>query len=97
VASYPPDYLTDPPSIDRLLETVERYEEDLTDGTRIRGQLHAIIQVGEAIPVAAERLRNSPTDPLMRQIEETLRGMLDTLATESPEWTDERATCDKHS
>ncbi len=97
VASYPPDYLSDPPSIDRLLETVERYEEDLTDRTRVRGKLHAIIEVGEAIPVAAERLRNSPTDPLMRQIEETLGGMLDTLARESPAWTEEGATCAMHS
>ena len=87
VASYPPDYLTSSPSVDRLLETVERYEEDLTDKVTVHGNLHAIIEVGEAIEVSPERDRNVETDPLMEQIETDLQSMLDVLAIESPIWT----------
>jgi hypothetical protein len=87
VASYPPDYITDQPSVDRLLETVERYEEDLTDQVTPHPPLHAIIDVGEAIEVSPKRDRNAESDPLMDQLATTLQGMLDELAKESPIWT----------
>jgi hypothetical protein len=86
VYSYPPDYLTQNPSVDRLLETVERYEEDLTDRVRVHGNLHAVIDVGEAIEVEARRDRHALVDPLMTQIEQTLQRMLDHLARESRTW-----------
>ena len=89
VASYPPDYLTSHPSVDRLLETVERYEEDLTDQVTVHGNLHAIIEVGEAIEVNPKRDRHVETDPLMEQIETELQSMLDALATESPIWEED--------
>jgi hypothetical protein len=83
VASYPSDYLKRP-SVDRLLETLERYEEDLTDKARVHGSLHAIIQVGEAIEVSPQRDRHAEVDPLMARIEFELQSMLDQLAEESP-------------
>ncbi|MEO8495379.1 MAG: 1-acyl-sn-glycerol-3-phosphate acyltransferase [Planctomycetota bacterium] len=83
VASYPSDYLRRP-SVDRLLETLERYEEDLTDKARVHGSLHAIIQVGEAIDVSPQRDRHAEVDPLMARIEHDLQAMLDQLAEESP-------------
>ncbi len=86
VASYPPDYLTTHPSADRLLETVERYEEDLTDVVRIHGNLHVILEVGDAIEVSAQRDRHAEADALMIQIESEIQGMLDQLAKESPVW-----------
>ena len=85
VASYPPDYITEHPSVDRLLETVERYEEDLTDVVTPHPPLHAIIEVGEAIEVSPKRERGV-TDPLMDQIATRLQAMLDELAKESPIW-----------
>jgi hypothetical protein len=48
---YPGDYLAPPRSQDRILETVERFEEDLTDTARIHGPLKAVIQFDDAIPV----------------------------------------------
>ena len=90
VFSYPPDYLTSEPTVDRLLETVERYEEDLTDETRVHGNLHAIIEVGEAIEVSEKRERTTSTDPLMRSIETELQSMLDALAIESRTWSTEK-------
>ena len=86
VASYPPDYITENPSIDRLLETVERYEEDLTDLVTPHPDLHAIIEVGEAIEVSPQRDRNAESDPLMEQLAVTIQAMLDELAKESPIW-----------
>ncbi len=84
VSCYIPDYLTTGPSITRLLETVERFEEDLTDVATIHGKLKVIIQVDEAIEVSPRRDRSAPVDPLMIQIEERLEGMLGKLALESP-------------
>ena len=86
VYSYPPDYLREPISADCLLETVERYEEDLNDIVRVHGKLHAIIDVGDAIEVAPERDRASKSDPVMDQLESNLQSMLDELATESTIW-----------
>jgi 1-acyl-sn-glycerol-3-phosphate acyltransferase len=83
VDCYPPDYLTSDPSIDRMLETVERYEEDLTDQVRVHGKLHAVLEVGEAIEVDVQRDRHALVDPLMNGIEEQLQQMLFRLSSES--------------
>jgi hypothetical protein len=80
---YPPDYVQAYPSVDRLLETVERLEEDLTGRATVHGPQRAVIDVGEAIEVSPERDRSAEVDPLMTQIEDTLQGMLDQLALES--------------
>lgn len=84
VSSYPPDYLLDRPTVDRLLETVERFEEDLTDVVTVHAPLKVVIDVGEAIPVSPHRDRGAPVDPLMAQLERDLQAMLDRLALESP-------------
>jgi 1-acyl-sn-glycerol-3-phosphate acyltransferase len=81
---YPPDYLQAYPSVDRLLETVERLEEDLMGRATVHGPQKAVIDVGEAIDVSPERDRTAEVDALMTQIEEALQGMLDKLALESP-------------
>jgi len=86
VYSYPPDYITENPSIDRLLETVERYEEDLTDAVRVHGDLHVVLEVGEAIEVGLKRDRNAEIDPIMARIEDDLQRMLNRLAKESKEY-----------
>jgi len=83
VSCYPPDYLARPSS-ERMLETVERYEEDLTDKVRVHGSLKAIIDVGEVIEVSPERDRQARIDPLMASIERGLQAMLDQLAAECP-------------
>ncbi|MCA9203743.1 MAG: 1-acyl-sn-glycerol-3-phosphate acyltransferase [Pirellulaceae bacterium] len=83
VSCYPPDYLT-LPSVDRVLETVERLEEDLTDRCRVHGRLKVIIDVGEAIEVSPLRNKSADEDPLMVQLGNTLQRMLDELSLESP-------------
>jgi hypothetical protein len=78
---YPPDYLQSNPTPERLLETIERLEEDLTDKIRVHGPMYAMITVGEAIEVSSERAGRGSADPLMEQIEEQLTTMLGITGT----------------
>jgi 1-acyl-sn-glycerol-3-phosphate acyltransferase len=50
---YPPGYLDGNPSTERVLETVERLEEDLTDAATVHRPLAVTVQVGEPIEVTA--------------------------------------------
>ncbi len=80
---YPEKYVTEFPSVDRLLETLEKFEEDLNGKCRIHGQLKVIIDVGEAIEVPVKRDRSAETDPLMLSIRQWLESKLAELQTES--------------
>jgi 1-acyl-sn-glycerol-3-phosphate acyltransferase len=88
LATYPPGYL-EHPSVDRVLEIIEKFEEDVTDKARIHGQLKVVLDVGEAIEVSPERHKPSSTegvaiDPLMIQLQGRLQAMLNHLAAASP-------------
>ncbi len=86
VASYPSDYLSEAPTHERILETVERFEEDLTDRVRVIGPLKVIIQVGQAIPVDGKRDKSAAEDRLMVQLDHDLGEMLAGLQSESTQW-----------
>ncbi len=73
---YPPDYFAPHPMPDRMLETVERFEEDLTDTARIYRPMKAVAHVGEAIVVNPVRQRGAAEDPLMIEIEAQMKTML---------------------
>lgn len=76
LSCYPPDYLAADPTPERVLETVERFEEDLTDEARPHAPMRATVDVGEAIVVSPERARHPEGDPLMIEIREQLESML---------------------
>ena len=76
ISCYPPDYLEANPTADRLLETVERFEEDLTDRCRPHAPLHVTVTVGDAIPVATARERGDAEDALMIAIDHELNRLL---------------------
>lgn len=81
---YPDQYVTRFPSVDRILETIEKFEEDMTDTCRVHGNLKVIIDIGEPIPVDGQRDRTaSEGDPLMNKIRSQLESMLDNLKNES--------------
>jgi 1-acyl-sn-glycerol-3-phosphate acyltransferase len=82
LASYPDGYL-DKPTDMRLLETVERIEEDVTDRSRIHRPLHAILQVDHPIEVEPERPERGKVDPLMGELTTRLQSMLDRLTNEA--------------
>ena len=76
IAFYPVDYWGENPTPERLLETVERFEEDLTDAARVHAPLRGVVDMGEAIEVSPERARGADGDPLMGAIREQLETML---------------------
>jgi len=74
LACYPAGYFSPAPTPERLLETVERFEEDLTDNVRVHSPFRAVVTIGEAIEVPPERQRGE-SDPVMTAI----RGQLETM------------------
>jgi len=74
---YSGDYLAGAPTPERLLETVERYEEDLTDIARPHPPLHAVISVGQAIEATPTRDRSADSDPISNELRRQLEGMLE--------------------
>jgi 1-acyl-sn-glycerol-3-phosphate acyltransferase len=83
LALYPPDYLSADPTPERLLETVERFEEDLTDSVRVHAPIRAVVDIGEAIEVSPERARSADGDPLMSAIRTQLETMLAASLTDA--------------
>jgi 1-acyl-sn-glycerol-3-phosphate acyltransferase len=74
---YPPDYFSPDASREKMLETVERYEENLKGAATIHAPVKALVQIGEAIEVPAARERGgSGGDPIMVRIREELTRML---------------------
>ena len=73
---YPPDYITEGASKGRIIETVERFEEDLTGHVTVYGPVEAKVMVGDAIQVPVGREARGDADPLMASIEGELRDLL---------------------
>lgn len=73
---YPENYLADSDAPDRLLETVECFEEDLCGQPRPHGPLHAVITVGEAIEVSPGRSRGVATDSVMAELRMRMEGLM---------------------
>jgi 1-acyl-sn-glycerol-3-phosphate acyltransferase len=74
---YPPNYVTESGSKSRIIETIERFEEDLTGKVTVHGPVDAAIAVGDAIEVAPAREARGENDPLMTAIESQLRTTLE--------------------
>lgn len=73
---YPPDYVTENAPAARIIETIERFEEDLTDKVTVHGPVEAKITVGDAIEVSTSREARGESDPLMTAIDAQVRTML---------------------
>src|SRR4051812_6390732 len=73
---YPPNYVGDGQSKARMIETVERFEEDLTGKVTVHGPVEATVTVGDAIEVSTAREARGESDPLMGAIETQMRAML---------------------
>lgn len=79
---YPEKYLVEFQSVDRILETVDKFEEDLTHACRVHGSMKVILDVDKAIEVSTKRERSPDGDPLMNQIKERLEAKLASLRSE---------------
>jgi 1-acyl-sn-glycerol-3-phosphate acyltransferase len=73
---YPPGYLSENAPAGRIIETIERFEEDLTGRVTLHGPVEAVLTVGDAIEVSTSREARGEADPLMTAIETQLRTML---------------------
>lgn len=89
LSNYPPDYFKPEPTPEKLLETVERFEEDLTDEARVHRPIHAVIEVGDAIEIPPGRDRGTESDSIMAGVRHQLETMLEALRARRPQ---ERAT-----
>ena len=77
---YPGNYMEDA-TPERLLETVERYEEDLTDWARPHFPIRAVITVGDAIEVSPTRDRSPEGDPITAQLRQQMEQLLESSRT----------------
>jgi 1-acyl-sn-glycerol-3-phosphate acyltransferase len=76
--SYPGDYVTEKPSVERMAETVEKFEEDMYGAARPKGRRRARVRLGEPIDlkeVAAARARTAAHDVTAR-LEEAIQGLM---------------------
>jgi len=83
MSHYPRDYILREKNLpERVVETVERFEEDFTDQTHKFEPFHVVVQVGEAIVVSPHRDRAAEDDPVMVEVKQQLQSMLDEMAAE---------------
>lgn len=62
---------------EHLLETLERYEEDLTDVARPHFPIRAVITVGDAIEVSPNRERSVDGDPVTQALRQQMEQLLE--------------------
>lgn len=80
---YPKDWIVEHPSVDRILETVEKFEEDLTDHIHPHKPMSVIVEIGQPIEVPPEKAPKGGTDPLTDQLRDRIAQLLQKLQGES--------------
>ena len=78
--SYPGDYVAEHPSIDRLAETLDKFEEDILKRATatVRARRRAVVVLGEPITVPKEKKRDAASE-LTQLIEERVQSLLDSV------------------
>ena len=77
--SYPGDYVSERPSIERIAETLDKFEEDLLGkySAAVRSARKVTVRFGEPIPAEATRDRRAAARDLTDLIEQRVQEMLD--------------------
>ena len=77
--SYPGDYVDDHPSIDRMAETIDKFEEDVLQKTTadIKAERRVKVYFGEPVEVSSDRKVKSQTTTITATIEQRVQEMLD--------------------
>lgn len=77
--SYPGDYVQEHPTIERMAETLDKFEEDVLNvfSASIRGRRRAIVSFGAPIEVASERKDKSAIPNLTHKLESAVQAQLD--------------------
>jgi hypothetical protein len=79
--SYPGDYVAQRPTIERIAETLDKFEEDVlrADYPGIRGTRRAIVRFGEPIVVPKEREAKGAVEKWTDLVESRVQGLLDEI------------------
>jgi len=79
--SYPGDYVSQQPSIERIAETLDKAEEDVlrADYPGIRGTRRAVVHFGEPIPVPKERDAAMTVEKWTDLVESRVQSLLDEI------------------
>jgi Acyltransferase len=79
--SYPGNYLSEKPTLERTAETLDKFEEDVLqqDFPGIRGERHCIVRFGPPIEVPKERSARDAVQQLTDQLENSVQGLLDEI------------------
>jgi len=79
--SYPGDYLSDKPSIERLAETADKFEEDVlqVDTPTVRGRRRVHIRFGEPINVERSGQGRRQTVELTAQLQKSVQFLLNSM------------------
>ena len=77
--SYPGDYVNDHPSIDRMAETIDKFEEDVLQKTTaaIKAERKVKVSFGEPVDVSSDRKVKSQATTITTTIEQRVQQMLD--------------------
>lgn len=76
--SYPGDYVVDHPSVDRMAETIDKFEEDVLQKTTatIKAERRVKVTFGEPVEVSSDRKVKSQTTTLTSTVEQRVQDML---------------------
>jgi 1-acyl-sn-glycerol-3-phosphate acyltransferase len=79
--SYPGDYVAQRPTIERIAETLDKFEEDVlrSDYPGIRGTRRAVVRFGEPVPVPKEREGKGAVEKWTDLVESRVQGLLDEI------------------
>jgi 1-acyl-sn-glycerol-3-phosphate acyltransferase len=77
LSSYPANYIRSNPTLERLTETVERFEEDMTDKARIHGRWRVTVEIDKEIEIGTNSEQGD--NHLAGRLQERVQEMLDAL------------------
>jgi hypothetical protein len=77
--SYPGDYVSGNPSVERVAETLDKFEEDVLQAAQpaARGRRNVCVRFGEPLPVEGVRGRRDEVARLTDALEERVQQLLD--------------------
>jgi hypothetical protein len=77
--SYPGDYITEKPSIERMAETIEKFEEDLTGSAHPKGKRRAFVRFGDPIDLRVATASDRPrvvAAEITGQLEKSIKDLM---------------------
>ena len=79
--SYPGNYVQKKPTLERMAETLDKFEEDVlrADYPGIRGERHAFVRFGEPLEIPTERESKTAINDWTDLLEQKVQGLLDEI------------------